>query len=284
MKKKLFLVGILLIFGLASVTNEIKIENNMAKHLVHLAKENPEILDKFPELGNENYKLEKMDTVNFVFKNLGSDVLKSFPYIIILIILFFSSASLFKLMKSKIIRDMSLRTSYDKVIKREIIKAYSYSFVPILFLVILFILSLFYNVNFDFKDSCIKNINCYMSDTSFKFFFFLIFNLITITLYYINISLIMLNYNKNIVLNVISSFLIIIGIELVLQCLVGPILAAITNIQSFGNVFSSANLWYYDSSSYLIATIYCILSFLISYIILRNTYKKKERIFIQNDK
>ncbi|MEG0266543.1 MAG: hypothetical protein RR659_02730, partial [Bacilli bacterium] len=141
-----------------------------------------------------------------------------------------------------------------------------------------------YNVNFDFKDSCIKNINCYMSDTSLKFFFFLIFNLITITLYYINISLIMLNYNKNIVLNVISSFLIIIGIELVLQCLVGPILAAITNIQSFGNVFSSANLWYYDSSSYLIATIYCILSFLISYIILRNTYKKKERIFIQNDK
>ncbi|MEG0266544.1 MAG: hypothetical protein RR659_02735 [Bacilli bacterium] len=136
MKKKLFLVGILLIFGLASVTNEIKIENNMAKHLVHLAKENPEILDKFPELGNENYKLEKMDTINFVFKNLGSDVLKSFPYIIILIILFFSSASLFKLMKSKIIRDMSLRTSYDKVIKREIIKAYSYSFVPILFLVI----------------------------------------------------------------------------------------------------------------------------------------------------
>ena len=69
-----------------------------------------------------------------------------------------------------------------------------------------------------------------------------------------------------------------------MQCVIGPILAQTTGDVEFGNLFSSANLWYYDSVSYLQTICYTTSSFLISFLIMKKQFKNKEKVYTLNVK
>ena len=71
---------------------------------------------------------------------------------------------------------------------------------------------------------------------------------------------------------------------LFMQCVIGPILASTTGDVGFGNLFSSANLWYYDSVSYLQTICYTTSSFLISFLIMKKQFKNKEKVHTLNVK
>ena len=145
-------------------------------------------------------------------------------------------------------------------------------------------MSCVYHFDLDFLSTCKNEYLCYIPHLSIGFVLSLIYNLIMISLYYINVSIIMFKYSKNFVLNVIISFLVILGIELFMQCVIGPILASTTGDVGFGNLFSSANLWYYDSVSYLQTICYTTSSFLISFLIMKKQFKNKEKVYTLNVK
>ena len=69
-----------------------------------------------------------------------------------------------------------------------------------------------------------------------------------------------------------------------MQCVIGPILTSTTGDVGFGNLFSSANLWYYDSVSYLQTICYTTSSFLISFLIMKKQFKNKEKVYTLNVK
>lgn len=284
-KKNIIILLLLLcaisLYGIVYNANQDK---KNAEHLIELGKNNPEFLKLHPEVGDENYTLDKTDSLNFAFRVLYSDPLKSFAYLIIFIIIFFSTRHFYHIIKTGMLKDMVLRESYWSVLNKQIYGSYIYSFIPIIFMIILILMSCVYHFDLDFMSTCKNEYLCYIPHLSIGFVLSLIYNLIMISLYYINVSIIMFKYSKNFVLNVITSFLVILGIELFMQCVIGPILAQTTGDVGFGNLFSSANLWYYDSVSYLQTICYTTSSFLISFLIMKKQFKNKEKAYTLNVK
>ena len=82
-KKNIIILLLLLcaisLYGIAYNANQDK---KSAEHLIELGKNNPEFLKLHPEVGDENYTLDKTDSLNFAFRVLYSDPLKSFAYLI----------------------------------------------------------------------------------------------------------------------------------------------------------------------------------------------------------
>lgn len=284
-KKNIIILLLLLcaisLYGIAH--NAIQ-DKKSAEHLIELGKNNPEFLKFHPEVGDENYTLDKTDSLNFAFRVLYSDPLKSFAYLIIFIIIFFSTRHFYNIIKTGMLKDMVLRESYWSVLNKQIYGSYIYSFIPIIFMIILILMSCVYHFDLDFLSTCKNEYLCYIPHLSIRFVLSLIYNLIMISLYYINVSIIMFKHSKNFVLNIITSFLVILGIELFMQCVIGPILASTTGDVGFGNLFSSANLWYYDSVSYLQTICYTTSSFLISFLIMKKQFKNKEKVYTLNVK
>lgn len=284
-KKNIIILLLLLcaisLYGIAH--NAIQ-DKKSAEHLIELGKNNPEFLKFHPEVGDENYTLDKTDSLNFAFRVLYSDPLKSFAYLIIFIIIFFSTRHFYNIIKTGMLKDMVLRESYWSVLNKQIYGSYIYSFIPIIFMIILILMSCVYHFDLDFLSTCKNEYLCYIPHLSIGFVLSLIYNLIMISLYYINVSIIMFKHSKNFVLNIITSFLVILGIELFMQCVIGPILASTTGDVGFGNLFSSANLWYYDSVSYLQTICYTTSSFLISFLIMKKQFKNKEKVYTLNVK
>ena len=284
-KKNIIILLLLLcaisLYGIAH--NAIQ-DKKSAEHLIELGKNNPEFLKFHPEVGDENYTLDKTDSLNFAFRVLYSDPLKSFAYLIIFIIIFFSTRHFYNIIKTGMLKDMVLRESYWSVLNKQIYGSYIYSFIPIIFMIILILMSCVYHFDLDFLSTCKNEYLCYIPHLSIRFVLSLIYNLIVISLYYINVSIIMFKHSKNFVLNIITSFLVILGIELFMQCVIGPILASTTGDVGFGNLFSSANLWYYDSVSYLQTICYTTSSFLISFLIMKKQFKNKEKVYTLNVK
>ena len=284
-KKNIIILLLLLcaisLYGIVYNANQDK---KSAEHLIELGKNNPEFLKFHPEVGDENYTLDKTDSLNFAFRVLYSDPLKSFAYLIIFIIIFFSTRHFYNIIKTGMLKDMVLRESYWSVLNKQIYGSYIYSFIPIIFMIILILMSCVYHFDLDFLSTCKNEYLCYIPHLSIGFVLSLIYNLIVISLYYINVSIIMLKHSKNYVLNIITSFLVILGIELFMQCGIGPILASTTGDVGFGNLLSSANLWYYDSVSYLQTICYTTSSFLISFLIMKKQFKNKEKVYTLNAK
>ena len=284
-KKNIIILLLLLcaisLYGIVYNANQDK---KSAEHLIELGKNNPEFLKFHPEVGDENYTLDKTDSLNFAFRVLYSDPLKSFAYLIIFIIIFFSTRHFYNIIKTGMLKDMVLRESYWSVLNKQIYGSYIYSFIPIIFMIILILMSCVYHFDLDFLSTCKNEYLCYIPHLSIRFVLSLIYNLIMISLYYINVSIIMFKHSKNFVLNIITSFLVILGIELFMQCVIGPILASTTGDVGFGNLFSSANLWYYDSVSYLQTICYTTSSFLISFLIMKKQFKNKEKVYTLNVK
>lgn len=277
-KNKINIFLLLLLFGIAlyGIIYNDNIDKKNAANLVEIGKTNPEFLELHPELADENYSIPKTDSINFVFRVIYSDAFIAFPYLIIIIIIFFATKDLYKLKKKDTSKDKTEKGEYK--LNKEIYKLYIYSLIPILFMLILLMLSLIYHFDLNFLKTCDDQSLCYLPHLSISFILTMIFNLTVISLYYINVSIITSKYIKNFVLNIIISFLIIFTIELFLQYIIGPVLATLTNDVGYGNLFSSPNLWYYDSVSYLQTICYTSVSFMITFLIIKIQFKNKEII------
>ena len=275
-KKNIFLL--LLLFGIAlyGIIYNDNIDKKNAANLVQIGKTNPEFLELHPEVADENYSIPKTDSINFVFRVIYSDAFVGFPYLIIIIIIFFATKDLYKLRKKDTFKNKMEKDEYK--LNKEIYKSYIYSLIPILFMLILLILSLIYHFDLNFLKTCNGESLCYIPHLSVSFILTMIFNLTVISLYYINVSIITSKYIKNFVLNIIISFLLIFTIELFLQYIIGPFLATLTNDVGYGNLFSSPNLWYYDSVSYLQTICYTSISFMITFLIIKIQFKNNEII------
>lgn len=275
-KKNIFLL--LLLFGIAlyGIIYNDNIDKKNAANLVQIGKTNPEFLELHPEVADENYSIPKTDSINFVFRVIYSDAFVGFPYLIIIIIIFFATKDFYKLRKKDTFKNKMEKDEYK--LNKEIYKSYIYSLIPILFMLILLILSLIYHFDLNFLKTCKGESLCYIPHLSVSFILTMIFNLTVISLYYINVSIITSKYIKNFVLNIITSFLLIFTIELFLQYIIGPFLATLTNDVGYGNLFSSPNLWYYDSVSYLQTICYTSISFMITFLIIKIQFKNKEII------
>lgn len=113
------------------------------------------------------------------------------------------------------------------------------------------------------------------------FFFVLLLH----SLLYSNIGLIVCKNNKNIVVTLISSFLIYIGLNIFSELIIGRIFLKILNFQQLNGVFNLFGIWVYcDYTNLTGVVVYSILLVLFSYISLYFSYKNKERLVISCEK
>ena len=121
-------------------------------------------------------------------------------------------------------------------------------------------------------------------DFSLGFILLFIFNLGVIGFFFINVSLLFINKSKNLLLTVLFSFLTIMAYQIVSEVFVGNLLYDITGNTLFKNLFSLYNLWIYDGTNLLFATLYVLVLAVVSTILVYFNFRNREKVVILNEK
>lgn len=197
------------------------------------------------------------------------------------IVMFPGLYSIFSIVKSGDIKYIAnFRKKYNKTIKGEIINCYKYSFiVPIMYIIIILGCGIITGFNMNLSESLL-DANYY--SISFGNPYILIFctfiNLLLADIFYLNIGLLTMLKTKNIFINIIFSYLIIvifgIGAELT-----GIVIARATGHSVWANIFNFYNLWHpMDSGNILYVMLFLVVISILSTLIVLFKYKNEERV------
>ena len=169
------------------------------------------------EVMSGNYQITSQ---NFYvkFNNLTSSELANLNYLVFLVLFVISIYKVNNYFESKVSLLMLKREDYSKFIKTIISKMYRYVWIfPLLMLLIIGVCCI--NANFDISIPLATGID--FGETLMKspilFILLYILNLLLLSSFFINISLMVVRKQHNYFLAVIESFLVIIGIELFME-------------------------------------------------------------------
>ncbi len=190
-----------------------------------------------------------------------------------------------QLLKNKVVVNILNRTSHKNYIKKLLVESYKYAWLVPLVMLFLFILCFIYSGHFDSSYRNLFNVddNFFYNMNIIVFMVEYMFSLALFNIFLINIGLIAMRKNHNLVVIIIESFLIYIGLDLVIEMFVGHFLSKIMN----GNIspislFNQFSLVYYNSvlQSIIVELGLVIVSTLIVYLM----YKNKEKLIIDCEK
>jgi membrane protein len=239
---------------------------------------------------NLNLVYFKLDAYNVFMDLMINSRLNIIQLILPIILIIPAIFDLHYLLKSGVFKDLMIRSSYKKVMVKEIIKCYLPCIIIPVFLIFTFFISYLFSGSFDiqhtYNDILGKSMNFpwEYKDFSLGFILLFIFNLGVIGFFFINVSLLFINKSKNLLLTVLFSFLTIMAYQIVSEVFVGNLLYDITGNTLFKNLFSLYNLWIYDGTNLLFATLYVLVLAVVSTILVYFNFRNREKVVILNEK
>ena len=185
-----------------------------------------------------------------------------------------------------------LRISYHNYIKKMILNSYKcvWIFPAMIFILFLesFIISRHFDLNLTLSYWSAENIPISIDiiKNIGSFIIPFIINIVLNSIFYANLSLIPIRKAKNYILNVIASYILFIFCDIIFEVLIGIIIfEKYLNISGASNLFSLFNYWVYVGNiNVWIHTIYYSFLALMSYMIVRLIYRKKEGVIIDSEK
>lgn len=226
------------------------------------------------------------DTFTIFFYTLHNTSLDALQRIFPLFIIIPCGWIIHKELKTGYFKNKLMRMDYKKYMKKTLKKCYSSILILPLLYVFLFIFSYIQSGHFDVYKSnqglIFFQTNYF--DSLFLYMFGLIVGLILISIYFVNITIIVISKNSKYIVSIILSFLIIIGINIYSEVIIAPLSYYYLNIENL-NSFALSNYLNHDiSASFDIMLPYALILTIISGIFVYKTYNKKEQVIIQNEK
>lgn len=277
-KKNIFLILTLLIIVLLIIIELFIYKQKMI--------DEKNLIENWINNGNTLIKY-KMKSSIFVYIDIIQESYLSFMmFIPPILVMYFGLKKIYNILSSGfVLYIVNTREKYKSFIKREIKKCYNYAFIiPLLYLIIVLGCGLITNfentLSLDGIDHNAYNISF---NSQFVLIFLTFINLFLADSFYISIGLLTMNKKRNFLLNILFSYLIIVIISVILELGLGHMLSLITGKAVFANLFNFYNIWYpSDCGNILFITIYLSALNIISIILVKNLYKKEEKI-LYND-
>lgn len=233
----------------------------------------------------------KLDTITIFFDivcNYGFRNVQPFAPIFIIIVALWQ---FHKELKSGFIKYIILRKKYNEYIIGTIIKSWKYAFIFPLILLFIFLISYMLSGHFDINKTLKAYPWHFYLDEKYvniipQFLIVYVLNIILHSIYWINLGFIMAKKSRNIIVTLISTYIIYIIITMIGEVVVGGyILTLWLGFRGASFYFLLGSIWSYESiGSLLLMIIYSMSLALISFLILLKLYRKKEEVIIENEK
>ena len=281
-KLVIFITFALCIFSVIQLLLYINNWNTMYNNALKIQKLHPEY--------NLDLVYFKYDTYNVFMDLMINSRLNIIQLILPIILIIPAIFDLHYLLKSGIFKDLVIRSSYKRIMFKEIVRCYLPCIIIPIFLLFTFFIAYLFSGSFDishtYNDILGKSMNFPWEYKDFPLGFILIFifNLGMIGVFFINVGLLFVNRNKNLLLTVLFSFLTIMAYQIVSEVFIGNLLYDLTGKILFKNLFSLYNLWVYDGTNLLFTTLYVLGLAVVSTIFVYFNFKNREKVVILNEK
>lgn len=245
------------------------------------------VQDLHPEL---KIDFTKKDAYNVFMDLMMNSNLNMIQLILPILVILPGIINLHNLLKSGIFKDLVIRSNYNKFISKEILKSYLPAIIIPIFLVFMLLLSYLFSKSFNIQYTYDNILGMTMNfpveymQHPVQFILIYILNLFLICIFFINISLLFVNKNKNFLLTILFSFLTVMAFQIISEVFLGSVLATILNNNLFYNLFSIYNLWVYDGTNLFGVTLYVIILVVISTVFVYLSFKNMEKVVIANEK
>lgn len=196
-----------------------------------------------------------------------------------------------KELKSGYFKNILMRMRYADYLKKSYLKVLKYSLIFPAFLIFMFILAYLISGHFDFEQTLLQEgwVDPWLELKFVKilpqFIFVFLTNFILHSIFWINIGFIMSKKSRNIILTIISSFLVYIAVFIVTEIFIGGfLLSGILGIRNVMDYFSLSNIWVYEGINHLwLTVVYALTLAGISLLALIYVYKNKEEVINENE-
>ncbi|MDD2391780.1 MAG: hypothetical protein PHU94_02440 [Bacilli bacterium] len=292
-ENKLFLVVFLFLIsiGLFSVIRYKINYQNIINNYNEVIKEYPEYI-----VSDENLKM--VDAFS-----IYTDIFLDFPLALLmviapLVVIMASTYTFYNFFNSSVWKNHFIRNEYKKEIKKQFKKVYKYALILPIFILLLMVICFIISGNLDIIGTIKRDLDnvhfgleyFYISNSFelikfIKFIFYYFIGLILWSLFYVNVFLIIMRKSIPYAVNVILSYLIIIGIDIILEVFLGSIFYfkfGFSNKVIYSlNIF---NYWTYQQLySIDLYMIYTLLFVVITSIIIHFLYKEKWSVIERNE-
>lgn len=196
-----------------------------------------------------------------------------------------------KELKSGYFKNILMRMRYSDYLKKSYLKVLKYSLIFPIFLIFMFILAYLISGHFDFEQTLFQEgwVNPLLELKFVKilpqFIFAFLTNFILHSIFWINIGFIMSKNSRNIILTIISSFLMYIAVFIVTEIFIGGfLLSGFLGLRNVMDYFNLANIWVYEGINHLwLTVVYALALAGISLLALIYVYKNKEEVISENE-
>lgn len=196
-----------------------------------------------------------------------------------------------KELKSGYFKNILMRMRYADYLKKSYLKVLKHSLIFPIFLIFMFILAYLISGHFDFEQTLLQEgwVDPWLELKFVKilpqFIFVFLTNFILHSIFWINIGFIMSKKSRNIILTIISSFLVYIAVFIVTEIFIGGfLLSGILGIRNVMDYFSLSNIWVYEGINHLwLTVVYALTLAGISLLALIYVYKNKEEVISENE-
>lgn len=282
--------GLILIFGIFVFKYKIEYNDMVVKVEKLIENLNNGILQK--PYDDFNPQVPKMADAFSLFFSILSDRLRFLIPILPIFIILPSGYYFYAKLKSGIIRSEIIRKNYSEYIKEHLKISYKSMLIIPVFLVVSFLICLLVCGRLNVWDSN-TNIFIYSYESLQSEYIkilptFLIFYVINLTLlagYYINVTLLFIKKNFPYLVSCIASFLVITGISVFLEVVVGKIILELgLGISGMNATFNAFCFWIPgDHSNIYIQFLIASTLFILSLILVILSYRNKEKVLIENE-
>lgn len=278
----IFTICCLCVFSIIQLLLYIYEWNTMYANAVKISQLHPEY--------NLHPTYVKLDTYNVFMDLMINSSINKIQLILPIMVIIPAILDLHSLLKSGIYKDIIIRSDYKKFIFKEVTKCYLPCIMIPIFLIFTFLIAYAFSGSLDIQNTYNNILGASMNfpweykDFPLLFIILFIFNLGMISIFFINVSLLFVNKNRNLLLNVLFSFLAIMAFQIISEVFVGNLLYSITNIPLFTNLFSLYNLWCYDGINLLYVTLYVLGLVIVSTVFVYLNFKNMEKVVILNEK
>lgn len=199
-------------------------------------------------------------------------------FILIAIIVVGSSYYITKYLRNRIILNNITREKYKIIIKKLFFSAWKYAILISVMLVTIYFV-IFLNVD-KFYFTGTEYVGTIFENNIILLFFMIIVKSFILSLFYININLIISRKEHNYILSVIKTYLLIVGIEIFLEIAFGNFIDT-----EYDMLFNIINIYTYPYAEYGLTQVFILSGILIvSFIPLYFSYRNKEKLIIDVEK
>lgn len=285
--------SILLIFAIYNIANYTKWYDNYAKVVGQSIEECKKgYLEEQKESCEILLKQASTEEISSDYYYMSREVLSNFGIIYYITFLFVTIPvihNVCKVFKNKELIYEMTRQNYSDFKKKIFKEAYLKSLIIPLLLLIIFIITFIFckgsagNIYFEefMEEGFLEKVI-----SPFLYTFTILIRSFLISIIYINISLIVVRKNHNFYIASILSYLLFIGIEVVLEGVIGRILLnnilKTNSMEIYINILNMFNLNF--GKGYIMLYIPIIIILILSFIILHIKYKNKEKLIIDCEK